>query len=146
MIQQNVLSNNIHIVKSGEFIFEIKKSLKDIRHYFDFYNFNSFNKGLEEELLKTNAQFIKYYNVKLLFKIKILKEKNIIGLPDILYNNYTIGSIKCVSQKGETLFVDSKVSFYSNSSFSTPALLLLKIQRSTSIVTLRNFKLCSLIG
>jgi CRP-like cAMP-binding protein len=97
----------IYIIKEGEFEVVTRKSTLQINDMITALGGNK-NKNDYEFDMEDNPKFNKYMNEKKFTKICIVKDREILGLDDYIYQDRYSFTVQCVSTKGVVLVLDRK--------------------------------------
>jgi len=111
LIKEGDRMSNIFFLKSGEYELTINLNLLELsKVIIGLGGLISFEQERQvEDLMSNNNTFKKFMHEKRLFKILILKENDIAGLPDIILDNKYICTLECLSNKGEVFSLDYNV-------------------------------------
>lgn len=104
-------SNFIYLIKDGEYQVYMNKSLHDINILIKEFGGNP-EEDLDRKLFMNEIAYNKFMHTKHKFRISSLKDKDIVGLSDYVYNNKYYCRVICNSSKGEAFKLNKQ--FYDN--------------------------------
>jgi hypothetical protein len=89
----------IYFIRSGEFLCHCKKNIYEINDIYENLGYSFLiNESDEDDILDKEADvYIKFKKKKHNIKIEYIKENDVIGLDDSIYNNKYIYTFECIS-------------------------------------------------
>jgi CRP-like cAMP-binding protein len=98
---------NLYFVKEGEFEIVMKKSIAEMNEIIRELG-GTIQEREERYLNKNNSEFRKIFNQKYIIRLSLVKDKEILGLSDMILNDQFNCSVVCLSPEAEAIFLERK--------------------------------------
>lgn len=97
--EESSTNRMIYFIRSGEFLCHCKKNIYEINEIYENLGYSFLiNESDEDDILDKEADvYIKFKKKKHNIKIEYIKENDVIGLDDSIYNNKYIYTFECIS-------------------------------------------------
>ena len=107
LFRQGETRNEIFFIKNGEIEISMHSRMKDIDEMIRAFGGEVDAKEVKK-MLERNSKINKFYHLKRIFPIYIIKDKEILGMDDYALNDIYIANAKCVSQTAEIFSIEKE--------------------------------------
>jgi CRP-like cAMP-binding protein len=111
LFDENTEANFLYLIKDGEYQVYMNKSIHDINVLIKEFGGNP-EEELDRKLFLNEIAYNKFIHTKHKFRISSLKDKDVVGLSDYVFNNKYYCRVQCNSSKGEAFKLSKQ--FYDN--------------------------------